>query len=86
MLDPIPTAPTALAVDAVAVLRDVFPGCWGLRTWRRMDSAGQIPRGFTVSGRKLWRTADLRLWAEWGFPDRQEFDARVRAHNSGPTR
>ncbi len=74
-----PPTPTALAVDAAGAIRDIFPGCWSLRTWRRMDSSGQIPRGFAVSGRKLWRTADLRRWSEWGFPSRQDFEARVKA-------
>ena len=78
-----PTTMTALAVDAAGAIRDVFPGCWSLRTWRRMDSSGAIPQGFTVSGRKLWRTADLRLWADWGFPNRQDFAARVKAEGGG---
>jgi len=49
-----------------------------LRTWRRMDSAGKCPRGLTCGGRKVWRLSDLRLWAEWDFPDRRVFEARLR--------
>ena len=52
-----------------------------LRTWRRMDSAGQCPSGFNVGGRKVWRLSDLKLWEEWGFPDRQDFNARLRAES-----
>ena len=31
-----------------------------------------------LGGRRLWRRQDLELWADWGFPDRQEFIARIR--------
>ena len=85
-IDQPPTRTTALAVDAAGAIRDVFPQCWSLRTWRRMDSSGAIPSGFKVSGRKLWRTADLKLWSSWGFPNRRDFEAQRKAHENGPTR
>ncbi len=51
---------------------------FAVRTLRRMDTSGRLPLGFKVGGRKLWRLSDLQLWSEWGFPDRAEFEARMR--------
>jgi len=67
-----------LAVDAADIVASVLPA-FSLRTWRRMDSSGRCPRGFKIGGRKLWRLADLQRWVALGFPDRREFDERVRA-------
>ena len=55
-----------------------------LRTWRRWDSAGRIPPGFKIGGRKLWRATDLELWSNWGFPKRADFTARLRIEETGP--
>ena len=68
--------PAQLAVD-VRQMAKMVP--FAIRTLRRMDSAGKLPLGFKVGGRKLWRLSDLRLWCEWGFPDRTEFEARLRS-------
>lgn len=76
------TPATAIAVDAETVVSDFFPDL-SLRTWRRLDSSGKLPAGFMIGGRKLWRTADLRLWSETGFPDRQEF-SRLREEQKCP--
>lgn len=65
-----------LAVD-VRQMAKMVP--FAVRTLRRMDSGGRLPRGFKIGGRKLWRFSDLRLWTEWGFPDREEFEARLRS-------
>ena len=67
-----------LAVDADRIVTDLFPDI-GLRSWRRYDSSGKCPRGFKIGGRKLYRVADLKLWAEWGFPDRDTFESRLRS-------
>jgi len=70
-------SPTPLAVDAARICREILPDI-GLRTWRRMDSAGKVPRGMRVGGKKLWAVEDLRLWVELGCPDRETFE-RARA-------
>ena len=67
--------PEPLAVD-VRQMSKLVP--FAVRTLRRMDSGGKLPRGFKVGGRKLFRVADLRLWSEWGFPDRAEFELRLK--------
>ncbi len=70
------TTPEAqqLAVD-VRGMAQLLP--FSVRSLRRMDSAGKLPRGFKLGGRKLWRTADLRSWAELGFPDRKVFEQKT---------
>ena len=64
-----------LAVD-IKQMASMVP--FAVRTLRRMDSGGKLPRGFKVGGKKLWRVSDLKLWTEWGFPERAEFEARMR--------
>ena len=63
---------------AVAVRQMAKMVPFAVRTLRRMDAAGKLPRGFKVGGRKLWRSSDLRLWAEWGFPERGQFELRLK--------
>ena len=46
-----------------------------VRTWRRLDAAGQVPQAIILGRRKVWRLSDLRQWAELGCPDRQAFEA-----------
>ena len=66
-----------LAHDARAVVRLEFDGCLSLRTWRSMDAAAKTPAGFRVGGKKLWRVRDLQRWSQWGFPNREDFEARM---------
>ena len=71
-------SPEVLAVSARQIVeRGIVPV--SLRKWRRMDAAGECPRGFKLGGCKLWRMADLKLWAMCGFPDRVKFEARLKA-------
>ena len=67
--------PEQLAVD-VRQMSKMVP--FSVRTLRRMDSGGRLPRGFKVGVRKLWRVSDLRLWCAWEFPERQEFELRLK--------
>ena len=69
-----PCEPLAVDIKGIAKL---VP--FAIRTLRRMDASGKLPKGFKVGGRKLWRMSDLRLWCEWGFPDRTELKARLRS-------
>ena len=72
-----PVVAETVAVDADRIVKEVFPD-FALRTWRRWDAAGKCPRGFMVGRRKVWRVSDLRQWADWGFPNREEFERRLR--------
>lgn len=67
--------PEQLAVDARGMSK-LVP--FSVRTLRRMDAAGTLPRGFKLGARKVWRLSDLRLWSDWGFPERQEFEERLK--------
>lgn len=73
-----PVVAETVAIDADRIVNEIFPD-FALRTWRRWDAAGKCPRGFMVGGRKIWRTSDLKSWAEWGFPNRETFESRRRA-------
>ena len=67
--------PEQLAVD-VRLIAKMVP--FSVRTLRRMDSAGKLPCGFKIGGRKLWRVSDLKLWTQLGFPSREEFEEAAR--------
>lgn len=68
-----------IALNAQQIVATVFPFL-GLRSWRTKDYAGKIPAGFDVGGKRVWRMRDLERWAEMGFPDRREFEARLGAN------
>lgn len=74
-MDSTTTKPEQLAVD-VRQMGKMVP--FSVRTLRRMDAAGKLPRGFKVGARKLWRVSDLRLWTDWGFPERREFEEQLK--------
>ncbi len=69
-----PSSADALALDAKAAAA-LFS--MGERTWWRLDSAGKVPPGYRVGGRRLWRRRDLERWAALGFPDRRAFLAET---------
>ena len=49
----------------------------GEATLYRYKSAGKLPRPITLTrGAVRWRSADIRLWIEWGRPPLKEFEAR----------
>jgi predicted DNA-binding transcriptional regulator AlpA len=60
-----------LAVDIRRISRMVP---FGIRTLRRMDASGRMPRGFKVGQKKVWRRSDIEAWVEAGFPDRHTFE------------
>lgn len=68
-----------IAVDAEYICREVFPS-WCVRSWRTLDYGGKVPRGYTIGGKKLWKTDDLRAWAAMGFPSRAEFEERMKVN------
>lgn len=45
-----------------------------IRSIRRMDASGRMPRGYIVGGKKVWRISDLEQWVVLGFPDREKFE------------
>jgi hypothetical protein len=68
-------APVMVDADDAAKMFSI-----SVRTWRRRDRDGSVPRGAMLKGRKLWRVQDLELWSEWGLPNRAAFERRLRDH------
>ncbi len=68
------TAPTdrLLAVDAkrLAELLAV-----SLRTVRRLDSAGKLPRPVRIGGAVRWRLDEIAAWLASDCPDRNRWEA-----------
>ena len=73
-----PMAPLLVSARQI-VDRGLLP--FSLRSIRRLDATGEMPRGITLRGRKCWRFADLERWTEMGCPSRVEFEVRVQAEN-----
>lgn len=68
--------PEPLVVDAkdLAVMLRI-----GLRSVRAWDAAGKLPRPLRISGRVLWRRAEIESWLVAGAPNRSEWEARKAA-------
>ncbi len=43
------------------------------RTFATMRACGQLPPSYKLNGCVVYRTADLRKWSEWGFPNLDKF-------------
>jgi predicted DNA-binding transcriptional regulator AlpA len=48
-------------------------------SWHRLSAAERTPAPVRLGGSVLWRVSDLKLFVEWGCPDRKEFEARIQA-------
>jgi prophage regulatory protein len=73
--DPSSSGSTAIAVDAnrLAELLGL-----SIRTIRRLDSSGKLPRPLRIGGAVRWRISEVNQWVDAGCPDRAEWD-RIRA-------
>ena len=71
-ITPTPPNEAALLVGRVEAARlcAVSPA-----SWDRLTSAGKNPRPLKLSGRVVWRRADLEAWIALGCVDRKTFDA-----------
>lgn len=52
--------------------------CASVRSVRKWDSAGVLPRPVRVGGRVVWRVSEICNWLDAGAPDRQTWE-RIRA-------
>ena len=50
-----------------------------LRTIRRMDAAGRLPRPVRIGNCTRWRVSEIRAWSEAGCPDRAAWEQQRRA-------
>ena len=49
-----------------------------LRTVRRLDSSGKLPRPVRIGGAVRWRLSEITRWLEAGCPDRAEWELQGR--------
>ncbi len=66
----------ALAIDAVQLGRLLG---LSMRTIRRLDSSGRIPRPVRIGGAVRWRASEIAAWLNEGCPDRQAWEAVKRS-------
>ncbi len=46
-----------------------------VRTIRRLDCSGKLPRPVRIGGAVRWLVADIEAWLAAGCPDRQRWEA-----------
>ncbi len=47
--------------------------------WRRLQAKEECPAPCRLGGSTVWRVADLVLWSENGFPNRDDFELLKRS-------
>ena len=52
------------------------------RSIYRDESAGRMPKPIKLGGSKKWRQAEIREWIAAGCPNRQKWEASLRASGS----
>ncbi len=67
----LPVAPEILLASAKTLAQIIG---LSLRTIRRMDAAGEIPRPIRRGRVVRWRLAEIRSWVEAGCPDRMTWE------------
>lgn len=73
--DLVPPTNGPIAVDAACLAQMLG---LSVRTIRRLDAAGKLPRPIKIGGAVRWRRAEIELWLEADCPDRQRWES-VRA-------
>ena len=53
-----------------------------VRTIRRLDCSGKLPRPVRIGGAVRWLVADIEAWVEAGCPDRERWEAMGRRQPS----
>lgn len=62
----------ALVVDAIELARLLD---MSVRTIRRLDCSGKLPRPVRIGGAVRWLVAEIEAWLAAGCPDRQRWEA-----------
>lgn len=71
-MEPVVEASILVGAETAAAMCEV-----SVRTWRRLVSAGKVPRPVCIGGRiKRWNREELEGWIAAGCPSRREWDAR----------
>jgi len=50
-----------------------------LRTVRRLDCSGKLPRPVRIGGAVRWRVEEIAVWLQAGCPDRQQWETLRKA-------
>ena len=45
----------------------------GRTLWLDLDQRGQVPQGYKLGRRKVWREAELKRWVAAGMPNREKW-------------
>ena len=53
---------------------------FSVRTIRRLDESGRLPRPVRIGRAVRWRRAEVRAWTEAGCPPREEWIWRVQSN------
>lgn len=56
-----------------------------VRTVRRLDSSGKLPRPLRIGGAVRWSLEDISAWIAAGCPDRQKWES-LRIQRGKPVR
>ena len=54
--------------------------CASVRSVRKWDAAGVLPRPIRIGGRVVWRASEIRAWLDAGAPCRAMWE-RIRARS-----
>ena len=55
--------------------------CASVRSVRKWDAAGVLPRPIRIGGRVFWRRAEIFSWIDAGAPDRATWESRRAARS-----
>jgi excisionase family DNA binding protein len=50
-----------------------------VRTVRRLDSSGKLPKPIRIGGAVRWRVAEIEAWLAADCPDRAEWETKKKA-------
>ena len=64
-------AAKVLLVDAIELARQLD---MSVRTIRRLDCSGKLPRPVRIGGAVRWLMTDIEAWLAAGCPDRQRWE------------
>jgi len=56
-----------------------------VRTVRRLDCSGKLPRPVRIGGAVRWRRDEIDAWLAAGCPDREQWES-IQSHDNGQKR
>jgi len=71
--------PGPLLLTAVGVAHELG---LSVRTVRRLDAAGKLPKPVRIGGAVRWHREEIRLWIQAGCPDRQRWEVEKQTRDA----